>query len=1823
MKTIKLSLTSSSLVAGLALALLLALPAMATEIFNQTAAGTYVWGTTGYWTGGVPAGGTSDSVQFFTDHTTALANGTITISSDPATFTLNTLTLEGLGNTATAATTVSIGTAANTWTFDGTTPTINLNGLNGTKGLTHTVNPKLALNADLTINGNGTATFNLSGVISGTSRAITKSGTSTVVLKGANTYSGNTTVSAGVLNLGNVNAIQNSASVSIASSTATLQFGAAGTFATPASISIVGTGSSATVGVLHFTSTPTLNAALTLGGTTTISSFGISAAPTLGGAIGGTGPLTILARGGGATQYALWTLNNASSYSGNTVIYNNDGIFDVTVKLGVADALPTSTSLNLKAAVNLAVNSYSTLDLNGKNQTLAGLTDTGSSQSTASYTAGGRVINSGSLATLTINNSGADTYGTTAGTRQVAGTLGGTDRLGTAANNLALTKTGAGTLTLAGANTYTGDTAINGGVLNAGIAQNGTTSGPLGANGNISFGSGTLQFSSATASWDPSARIAAGTSASAVSIDPNSQTITFATALTSSQSGGLTLNDTAVTKGSLTLSVANGYTGDTTITAGTLILGASGSIASANIIVNGTYNVASVTGGYHLTTGKTLSGTGTVTGPMTVDSGATLTVAGSSGTTMGTLTVNGGLTLNGTTTLRLNKGGGTTSDKITWSSGTVTLGGTLNLSSVGTTLAAGDTFTILATGATVSSPSISPAHPNNDSSLSWDTSSLSSQGKIGVLAAITGTISAPATFSAAFTAISGTASAAQSVSVTVSSGSLSSGITATAPTGLEVSSDGISYGSTATLSATGGTLYARLSASAAAGTYNSINVVLSNPNAASVNVATTSSGNIVASAPYWAATSSGNWGTAGNWFASTIASGSGNTADFSQVDITSDTTVHLETSYTIGNLIFGNTDVSPAANWILDNNGSAGNTLTLAGGTPTVTVNNLGTGKSATISAEIDGTAGLTKAGSGTLTLSSANNAYSGGTTVSAGTLALSGSGTLGSTSGALTTSGGTLDLGGTSQTVGAVSMTGAATIQNGTLTGSSFTASVASGTATVSAALAISGNANNSGAGTLALNPGTGNTNTVSSLKTTAGGLTLSSGTLNVTATGTPAANGLWIAGGTLTVAGGTLNTSSGYATVGGGGTLAVSSGTCNINGSELLNGYGGAGTTTVNGTGVLNVNILRVTQTGSGGVVNLNGGTLQLNSFSYGAGVGTVNFNGGTVQAKTATTAFTAVNSSITYKVQAGGAIITNAVSITVGSPLVHDSGGPSLDGGLTKLGSGTLTLSNANTYTGNTTINAGNLQGVVGGSCANSTVILNASTATNGVSITDNTQSWTCGALTTAAAGVLQFNFGVTPSTTVAPLAVTGAATFTATPTVSIVGSIPTVVGDYPLMTWGSTSGTAPSVVSVATASGQLASLSNSPTTLYLVLATNPVASFPVVAAAPTNLIANGNFNQLANPVQISATTAFNLNGSHGDYSAFWSNTCDLVSWSPFAADPYGLTTNVTAFLNDPTKVLNGTYYLDTVVATNNGGITLNSSMSYLNGLIQTNVLNGVTVKSGATFLFMLDPNQSSGTANQNSTFTAALTAGAGANATNPATAVSGSLFSVATTNLPTTAGPFLTNTISGASLLAAQGSGPVNVIFDQINTTPIAGYPASPNPTDITQVAQVRIHNAILRLVVPTGDLNQDGVVDQADVNLAQSYLDGSIDGGASATNRENMLISTYGFTTNQALAYLNLTKFDINGNGYFDASDVAALQAMVVTTPPTLNYSVVAPNQIQFNWSGAFKLQWLTNTLSSGLQTNVSNGWVYYPNTNNPVTVTNHQTIPTAFFRLSQ
>jgi autotransporter-associated beta strand protein len=204
--------------------------------------------------------------------------------------------------------------------------------------------------------------------------------------------------------------------------------------------------------------------------------------------------------------------------------------------------------------------------------------------------------------------------------------------------------------------------------------------------------------------------------------------------------------------------------------------------------------------------------------------------------------------------------------------------------------------------------------------------------------------------------------------------------------------------------------------------------------------------------------------------------------------------------------------------------------------------------------------------------------------------------------------------------------------------------------------------------------------------------------------ASGAPAASGLWVNGGTLLVGGGELKTTGGGYVTTSGGTLLITNGVVNLNSvSELLNAYGGNGNTTVSGSGVLDLKVLRISQTGapaSANVVNVNtGGTIRLNNFyidSASPQSGNVNFNGGTVVAKIDYSDFLGSGvpnwSNILVYARAGGALIDTAgKSISIKQSIYS---GAAADGGVTKLGNGTLTLLNTNTYNGVTAVRAGTL-------------------------------------------------------------------------------------------------------------------------------------------------------------------------------------------------------------------------------------------------------------------------------------------------------------------------------------------------------------------------------------------------------------------------------------------------------------------------------------------------------------------------------------------------
>lgn len=162
------------------------------------------------------------------------------------------------------------------------------------------------------------------------------------------------------------------------------------------------------------------------------------------------------------------------------------------------------------------------------------------------------------------------------------------------------------------------------------------------------------------------------------------------------------------------------------------------------------------------------------------------------------------------------------------------------------------------------------------------------------------------------------------------------------------------------------------------------------------------------------------------------------------------------------------------------------------------------------------------------------------------------------------------------------------------------------------------------------------------------------------------------------------------------------------------------GTGFLSISGTGALNCGILDISRNAAGntfgsiGVVNLNGGTLtasrigtatenqQAGPASDGISPSaTFNFNGGILRAAGSSAAFFQGSTAspaipITAIVAAGGAFIDSSnFSITILEPLQHDATlGTQPDGGLTKLGSGTVQLTAANTYTGATAVSAGTL-------------------------------------------------------------------------------------------------------------------------------------------------------------------------------------------------------------------------------------------------------------------------------------------------------------------------------------------------------------------------------------------------------------------------------------------------------------------------------------------------------------------------------------------------
>ncbi len=449
----------------------------------------------------------------------------------------------------------------------------------------------------------------------------------------------------------------------------------------------------------------------------------------------------------------------------------------------------------------------------------------------------------------------------------------------------------------------------------------------------------------------------------------------------------------------------------------------------------------------------------------------------------------------------------------------------------------------------------------------------------------------------------------------------------------------------------------------------------------------------------------------------------------------------------LGTGIFANALTFNATGYVIDNGGNAANTLTASGFAVTSAAD------SATISAIIAGSGGLTKSGAGTLTISGANT-YTGNTNVFDGTLVLGAGGNI-NAAGDLNVFFGTFDIGANSATANIV----------GTAAGGSITGS---GTLTASSYQIGDGNisANLAGA-TASLIKSSSGTLILSGTNTFGGGVTINGGVVSISADANlgaspvgPTAGNLAINNGTLrTTATLTLDSNRGILLGTGGGTFDVASGTTTTYGGVIDGSTGltksGAGTLALNGAN---------TYSGSTTVI---GGTLTL------AGGGTINtasnllVSGGTFDIGAASTTVGAVSLFSGSIAGTGGTLTGTSYAVQAGS-ISAILAGP---GGLTKTSaSGTVTLNAANTYSGATQVNQGTLALGAGGSIdASSNLTVAGGTFALGANSTSaNAVSLTSGSITGTGGGVLTGTSYAVQSGTISAILAGGSASLTKTGT-----------------------------------------------------------------------------------------------------------------------------------------------------------------------------------------------------------------------------------------------------------------------------------------------------------------------------------------------------------------------------------------------------------------------------------------------------------------------
>ncbi len=552
--------------------------------WQSTSAGSYDWFNTANWVGGNVPDSSGERARFNTTNSTQMS-GTINISID------SNVTVAGLvfnGVTGTVATNFLSGSGA-----------ITLNNTSGTRALlqrnSNSPNPTISNNivlgdadgVDFTPN----QSFRLDGAISGANKMIV-SGSGSVLLGGANSFSGAVDIS------GTMAALVNNTFSGASAGTYTFTGSARGTvgtyvtsstttFANPIVLSNAGTGqirfSSGGTGSLLDITTSSItdqgtnsNGALEINKLLSETTLGVTVASGTGTVkFSGTGfTINRNVTGGSSTSILelapssgtqTWNRNFTGFQNSSTVVKSGNG----TVILAGTNSYTAATTLSGGTLVFASTNARTASTVTAAAGTTVGL-GVGGADGYSSAQVDALFANT--LTGFSIN----------ATTRVGLDTTGGNFTYATAQSAArGLTKLGANTLTLSGANTYSGGTLVSGGTLR-------------------------------------------GDSTSLQGAITNNAATIFDNATNGTYAGVMSGTGTVAKTGAatLTLNATNTYSGATTVEAGKLA-------------VNGAISNSAVT----VQSGAALGGNGTV-GSTTIANGGIL----APGNSAGTLSINGGMT---------------------------------------------------------------------------------------------------------------------------------------------------------------------------------------------------------------------------------------------------------------------------------------------------------------------------------------------------------------------------------------------------------------------------------------------------------------------------------------------------------------------------------------------------------------------------------------------------------------------------------------------------------------------------------------------------------------------------------------------------------------------------------------------------------------------------------------------------------------------------------------------------------------------------------------------------------------------------------------------------------------------------------------------------------------------------------------------------------------------------------------------------------------------------------------------------------------------------